>query len=203
MTATRLPVSVSGGSGRTQPICQALSAIACSIVLIATGWFSRFSVQASSHGAGQTRPVNSGKVVRRMQVARRPFPVAGVDEIVPVGDLVVHRAAGGAVAIGNAAIHAARRLLLQIVVVEGQGELAEVPHAIARELVLLLLPVVFEEACDLAHDAVCAPYSAAWSVRKRSISCKARRYSTGITFTNFVRMCGQSSRIALARAEPV
>jgi len=28
-----------------------------------TGASSRFSVQASSHGAGQTRPVNSGKLL--------------------------------------------------------------------------------------------------------------------------------------------
>ncbi len=40
MIATCLPVFASGGSGTTQPIAQALSAIACSMVLIATGWFS-------------------------------------------------------------------------------------------------------------------------------------------------------------------
>jgi hypothetical protein len=33
----------------------------------------------------------------------------------------------------------------------GSGELAKVPHAVAGELILLLLPVVFEEARDLAH----------------------------------------------------
>ena len=54
---------VCGGSGWTQPISQALSAIACSIVLMATGWSSRLSVQASSQGAGQMRPVNSGKLL--------------------------------------------------------------------------------------------------------------------------------------------
>ncbi len=62
-TATRLPVRVWAGSGFTQPMFQARSAIACSIVLMATGWFSRLSVQASSQGAGQTRPVNSGKLL--------------------------------------------------------------------------------------------------------------------------------------------
>ena len=109
------------------------------------------------------------------------------------------------------------------------------PNPVAGELILLLLAVVFEKACDLAHRVVLdcpapgrallvrgstlAPqvaaigrarardpiafYSAACSVRKRSISCSARRYSTGITLTKRVRMVAQSSRIALARAEPV
>src|SRR5690606_25711730 len=49
------------------------------------------------------------EVVGGMQVRQRPLPVAMIDEVVPVGDLVVHRAAG--VTIGNAAIHAARGLV--------------------------------------------------------------------------------------------
>jgi hypothetical protein len=56
-----------------------------------------------------------------------------------------------AVAERDAAIHAARRLLLQVVLVERQGEFEEVAHAVGRELILLLLPVELEEACDLAH----------------------------------------------------
>ena len=34
-----------------------------SIVLMVTGLSSMFSVQDASHGAGQTRPVNSGKLL--------------------------------------------------------------------------------------------------------------------------------------------
>ena len=67
------------------------------------------SVQDSSQGAGQTRPVNSGKLLVEWRLRERLLPVAVIDEVVPVGDLVVDRAAG--VTIGNAAIHAARRLL--------------------------------------------------------------------------------------------
>src|SRR5439155_21350914 len=59
-----------------------------------------------------------GEIVGRVQVARGFFPVALIDEVVEIGDLVVDRAARrarrhrtGAVAIGNAAIHAARRLV--------------------------------------------------------------------------------------------
>ncbi len=37
--------------------------MACSIDLMPTGSSLTFSVQAASHGAGQTRPVNSGKLL--------------------------------------------------------------------------------------------------------------------------------------------
>ena len=186
MTATRLPVEPSAGSGLIQPISHALSAIACSMVLMVTGWFSRLSVQASSHGAGQMRPVNSGNCWWNGDCAPPP-PSRRIDEIVPVRDLVVHRAARRPVAEGNAAIHAARRLLLQVAVVERQGELAEMANAFAGELILLLLPVVFEKACDLAHGLVLHSLFRRLQGPERSISWSARRYSTGMTFTNLVR----------------
>jgi hypothetical protein len=52
----------------------------------------------------------------------------------------------------DAAIHAPRRLLAQVVLVQRQRELAEVPDAVAGELIFRLDAVVFEEACDLAHQ---------------------------------------------------
>ena len=61
-TATRLPVLCFGGCGITQPISQPLSMIACSIDLIPTASLLMLSVHAASQGAGQTRPVNSGKL---------------------------------------------------------------------------------------------------------------------------------------------
>ena len=159
--------------------------------------------------AGEFREVVGG-----VEVAQRRLPTAGIDQLVPVRNLVVHRAAGRPVAERNAAIHAARRLLLDVALLQRERELAEMPDAVAGELILLLLPVVFEEARDLAHAvslAVCpgsparvpdpdrvtgaarAPvggvlaYSAACKVRACSISRSARRYSTGITLTNLVR----------------
>jgi len=48
-----------------------------------------------------------------------------------------------------------------------------------------------------------ATYSAACSIRAPSSSRIARRYSTGMTFTNFGRKVAQSSNMACARAEPV
>ena len=121
-------------SGAIQPFCQALSTIAHSIVLMVTGVSSRFSVQDASQGAGQTRPVNSGKLLVECRLRERLLPVAEIDEVVPVGDLVVHRAAG--VAVRNAAIHAARGLVARAVLAERDHELAEVADAIRRRQVL-------------------------------------------------------------------
>jgi hypothetical protein len=58
-----LPVFIAGGSGFTQPCSNARSTIAHSIVLMVTGLSSMLSVHDASHGAGQTRPVNSGKLL--------------------------------------------------------------------------------------------------------------------------------------------
>ena len=62
-TATERPVSRRGGWATTQPLAQAWSTMAFSICLIVTASPSRISsTQAASHGAGQSRPVNSGKL---------------------------------------------------------------------------------------------------------------------------------------------
>src|SRR3989344_606020 len=63
MTATFLPVCLVGGSGLIQPCCQAWSMIASSMALIVTGSSLMPSTHAPSHGAGQTVPVNSGKLL--------------------------------------------------------------------------------------------------------------------------------------------
>ncbi len=69
ITATVNPVRVSGGLGMIQPSSHARSAISASIILIATGSPLIPTVHEPSQGAGQTRPVNSGKLLvkwRRM-----------------------------------------------------------------------------------------------------------------------------------------
>src|SRR3954469_8709559 len=63
ITATVRPVRNGGGSGVIQPSSQALSEMACSICLIVTASSLMSSTQAASHGAGQMRPVNSGKLL--------------------------------------------------------------------------------------------------------------------------------------------
>ena len=61
--AMRLPVRRLGTWGLIQPCSQALSTMAHSMVLMATGASSMLSVQEVSQGAGQMRPVNSGKLL--------------------------------------------------------------------------------------------------------------------------------------------
>src|SRR5579885_3048738 len=63
ITATFFPVRRSGGCGATQPASQAWSMMLFSIALIVTGSLLMLRTHASSHGAGQTRPVNSGKLL--------------------------------------------------------------------------------------------------------------------------------------------
>jgi hypothetical protein len=60
--AILLPVLTEDGSGLSQPCSTARSAIAHSMVLMVTGLSSMLSVQDASQGAGQTRPVTSGKL---------------------------------------------------------------------------------------------------------------------------------------------
>ena len=65
-TATERPVRVRGGCGTIQPSSQPRSTIVCSICLIVTALPSSISsTHAASHGAGQRRPVNSGKLFVR------------------------------------------------------------------------------------------------------------------------------------------
>ena len=59
----RLPVRTVGGCGSTHPSAKARSAIDSSIILMFTAGRSIATVQLPSHGAGQTLPVNSGKLL--------------------------------------------------------------------------------------------------------------------------------------------
>jgi hypothetical protein len=71
------------------------------------------------------------EIVGRVQVARGFFPVVLVDQIVEIRNLVVNRAArcarrhrAGAVAIGDAAVHAARGLVAGVFLAQGNDEFA-------------------------------------------------------------------------------
>ena len=66
ITATRRPTATAagaGGRGPTQPSAQARSMISTSTCLMVTGSALMPSTQALSQGAGQSRPVNSGKLL--------------------------------------------------------------------------------------------------------------------------------------------
>lgn len=63
MTATVLPESRSGGCGVTSPLSHALSMIETSTFLMVTAGWLMPRTHADSQGAGQRRPVNSGKLL--------------------------------------------------------------------------------------------------------------------------------------------
>jgi hypothetical protein len=66
-----------GGHLRLDPaFFPAASTIAHSIVLMVTGVSSMFSVHEASQGAGQMRPVNSGKLLVECRLLERLLPVA-------------------------------------------------------------------------------------------------------------------------------
>ena len=97
------------------------------------------------------------EIVGGVEVADRAFPVAAVDEVVPVGNLVVHRAAVRPVTERHAAIHAARGLFLDFLVRHRERELPEMTDAIRGRLILVHLPVDLEETCHLAHFSLTQP----------------------------------------------
>src|SRR5271163_3371411 len=147
-----------------------------------------------------------------MQIARGLVPITLVNEVVPIGDLVIDRASwragrdrASALAIGHAAIHAARRLDDVVLLRQRQHEFAPVVNALGDRLVVTVLTLVFEKAGDLTHcDSFLVPvplYSAAMAAALSSLS--ARRYSTGMTLRNFGYQIFHSARILAAITEPV
>jgi hypothetical protein len=105
-----------------------------------------FLAGCGADAAGEFR-----EIVGRVQIADGAFPVAIVDEVVPVGDLVVDRAARRPVAEGNAAVHAARGLFFDDALGHRQGELAKMPDAVGGRLVLVHLPIDLKKTSYLAH----------------------------------------------------
>ena len=98
------------------------------------------------------------EIVGRVQVARGFFPVALVDQIVEIRNLVVDRAArrarrhrAGAVAIGNAAIHAARGLVAGVLLAQGNDEFAKILDALGDRRIFAIVPVDLQKTCNLAH----------------------------------------------------
>ena len=101
-----------GGCGHdASPSSQARSMIATSTCLMVTGSALMPSTQAVSHGAGHSRPVNSGKLLVACSRSIASRPVLAADQVVPLRDQVAQRAA--VVAERDAAVHAAAGLLLR------------------------------------------------------------------------------------------
>ena len=112
-------------------------------------------------------PGKLGKIVGGMKHLERLAPVVFIDQMVPVRDDVVHRAA--VVAKGYATIHAARSLSLQRRGIVGPGELLVMAHPLCRIGIGAVLALVFEKARFLTH------YSAA------SIAAAARSFSSALS----------------------
>ena len=91
-----------------------------------------------------------GEIVGRMEDVERVLPVVFIDEVVPVRDDVVHRTA--VVAIGNAAVHAARRLPAQLLLAQRDHEFLVMRQPFFGIAIGAIFAVEFEETCFLAHS---------------------------------------------------
>ena len=92
-----------------------------------------------------------GKIVRRMEAANGGLPAVAVDEIVPVGNEVVDRAAG--VAKRHTAIHAASALLALFLLGERLVDFEPILDALVGLAPRGLCPFDFQKASDLTHVA--------------------------------------------------
>ena len=110
-------------------------------------------------GGGADSASEFGEIVGGVQVLCRRAPLVAIDQIVPVGNLVIDRAA--LVTKGNAAIHAARRLLADIGIGQRVDEFAVILKPLLGLVIAPVLPLDFQKACDLTHD-----YSAATALAR-------------------------------------
>ena len=104
--------------------------------------------------AGEFREIVGG-----VQSLHRGAPLVAIDQIVPVGNQVVDRAA--LVTEGNAAIHAARRLFADIAIGQRMDEFAIILQPLLGLVVAALLPLDFQKAGDFSHG-----YSAATALAR-------------------------------------
>ncbi len=119
----------------------------------------RRRVDAQHAGAFARRGADAagelGEIIGLVQAFQRLVPEAAIDQVVPFGDQVVDRAAGGhaaeqgaGVAKGNAAIHAAGALLAQLGLVQMKMELVPVADAlqgrtVQRQLAQILYEILW------------------------------------------------------------
>src|SRR5262249_60700699 len=104
------------------------------------------------------------EVVRRVQAVERLTPVVLVDQVVPVRDDVPERTA--LVAERDAAVHAPRSLLREVLDRVGQVVLAPVPQPLGDGPRRRFLTLDLEEAGDLTHWSPPAPRRSAGAPRR-------------------------------------
>ena len=100
-------------------------------------------------GGGADAARKFGEIVGGMQHGERVFPVPFIDQMVPVGDDVVHRTA--IVAVGNAAIHAARGLRLQGRIIRLDDKFAVILQPLFRVEIVPLAAIQLKKSGFLAH----------------------------------------------------
>ena len=96
-------------------------------------------------------PGEFGKIVGGVEDANGFFPAIAINEVIPIRDDVVERAAG--VAEGHAAIHAARRLRAQFLLREWLVDLEEIVDALRDGAARGHLARVLHESGDLTHGS--------------------------------------------------
>lgn len=74
--------------------------------------YSQHACTLAGRGAHTTREL--GEIVRHEKTVKGVLPLVLEDEVIPLGDDIGNRAAGVGLAERNAAIHATRRLVLQL-----------------------------------------------------------------------------------------
>ena len=118
-------------------------------------------VQAASQGAGQIRPVNSGKLLVAWRARDGLLPIAEVCEIVPFWDEVTEWAT--VVAERDAAVHAACGLLAGVVLVPLEVDFAPIVQALA--LIAALYGRAFElfESVGASHGELHRSSGEFWS----------------------------------------
>ena len=115
-------------------------------------------------GSGAHPPGELGEVVGLVEPFQGVFPEAAVDEVVPLRDQVVDRAARPLVAAAHrvpgvaerdAAVHAPRALVPQLLHPHVQVELVPVLHPFERRSILRQLPLDLHESRWFAHYLTC------------------------------------------------
>ena len=117
---------------------------------------ARLLARRRADAAGEFR-----EVVGRVQELDGLFPTVAVDQVVPLGNDVAQRATF--VAEGDAAVHAAGGLLLELLLREMIVDLAPVLEALLHGTPWRHLPLNLDETGDLAHVLAVSPQLSAIS----------------------------------------
>ena len=90
-----------------------------------------------------------GEIIGRVQIGQRRLPIARIDKVVPIRNLIIDRTA--IMAIGHAAIHAARGLCFQIRLIQRHDELAKVLHPLFFRQIASVLAIQFKKSGRFSH----------------------------------------------------